>query len=100
MLKMKSFTVFCYNSLLGMKFQNRSDEANCINISFHSLPYMSFFISRYYCWRGHAKLYLGRLINTATHWIQDFRVDEYVNFCNYVRDKITSSFNANQQHDS
>ena len=29
-----------------MKFQKCSDQANCIDINFHSLSYMSFFIQR------------------------------------------------------
>ena len=37
---------FGFNSLLGMKYQNRFDEANCIDINFHSLLYMSFFDMR------------------------------------------------------
>ena len=45
-----------------MKFQNRSDEANCIDINFHSLSYMSFF--------NHPILfvrYVGIVLFGATH---------------------------------
>ena len=45
--------------LLGLKFQNRSDEAYCIDINFYFLSCMPFFIQRLQLKVGGATVFEG-----------------------------------------